>query len=59
MARLQNPLGRAKIKTFSYPDNDEYAIMFRAFRGEALLQEISESQFIFKILKNHYEKNLK
>ena len=56
MARLANPLGKAKIHSFSCPDNDENTKFFSDLREEARSLYMSESQLILQILKTHKQK---
>lgn len=56
MARLVNPLGKAKIHSFSYPDNQENTEFFEALREEARASYMSESQLILQKLKDSQKK---
>lgn len=59
MARRQNPEGKAKVKSFSYPQNEQNKEMIRFIESQANLKEISESELIVRILNLYYLKNKK
>jgi hypothetical protein len=54
MARKQKPEGKAKVKSFSYPQSTQNKEMIEFISAKASEKNISESELIVRILNHYY-----